>query len=130
MPRACRRVSVRSPRQVQDLTNLSRHPDFWGRLNKQGIGHEAIAQTLGIGMMLVEMMMPVMDDHARIRAIRDLAPRDRDARRHGWRDRRGARVMRRCGYVSGPVGGDVLRVVLGRWLAAAAPAGRPPAAVC
>ena len=100
-------------------------------------GQEGIAvleATPDVDIVLVDIMMPVMDGYATMRAIREL-PSGRDIPilavtanvTEGERQRcidAGARA-----YITKPVETDDLMRVLGEWLPAAARAGRPPAAL-
>ena len=100
-------------------------------------GQDGIAileQTPDIDIVLVDVMMPIMDGYAAIRAIRNL-PSCREIPilavtanvTPGERERcidAGA-----CDYIPKPVDTNDLMIVLGQWLGAAAPAGRPPTAL-
>jgi CheY-like chemotaxis protein len=100
-------------------------------------GEEGIAllkQTPDIDIVLVDIMMPVMDGYATMRAIRKL-PSGRDLPIVAVTANVAAETRQRCieagasAYVSKPVESADLLLVLGEWLAADAPACVPPAAV-
>ena len=101
-------------------------------------GEEGIAileQTPDIDIVLVDIMMPVMDGYATIRAMRNL-PSGRElpilavtANVRPRRDASAASTRARRNYISKPIETDALMLVLGRCLCAPAPAGRPPAAL-
>jgi CheY-like chemotaxis protein len=89
-----------------------------------------LENTPDIGIVLMDIMMPVMDGYATIRAIRSL-PSCREIPilavtanvTPGERERcidAGA-----CEYIPKPVDANDLMIVLGQWLGAAAPARRP-----
>ena len=97
-------------------------------------GQEGIAileQTTDIDIVLVDIMMPIMDGYETIRAIRNLRScRDLPILAVTANVTPGER--QRCidagasEYIPKPVDTNDLMIVLGQWLAPAAPAGRPP----
>ena len=100
-------------------------------------GEEGIAileQTPDIDIVLVDIMMPVMDGYATMRAMRNL-PSGRELPILAVTANVTAGERERCidagasDYISKPVDTDALLLVLGRWLSAPAPAGRPPTAL-
>ena len=97
-------------------------------------GEEALAllkQARDIQIVLVDIMMPVMDGYATIRAMREL-PGRAELPIIAVTANVAAGERQRCidagasAYVSKPVDSDGLLVVLGEWLASGAPAGSPP----
>ena len=100
-------------------------------------GQEGIAileQTPDIDVVLVDIMMPVMDGYATIRAMRNL-PSGADLPILAVTANVTPGERQRCidagatEYISKPIEADDLMRVLGQWLSGAAPAGRPPTAL-
>jgi CheY-like chemotaxis protein len=94
-------------------------------------GEDAVAileRTPDIDIVLVDMMMPVMDGYATMRAMRRI-PHRGDLPIVALTANVAPGERQRCidagasAYVSKPVDSDDLLVVLGEWL----PSGRPPA---
>ncbi len=84
-----------------------------------------------IDIVLIDIMMPVMDGHATIRAMRNL-PAGRDLPILAVTANVTPGERQRCidagasDYISKPIETDKLMRVLGQWLSAAAPAGPSP----
>ena len=99
-------------------------------------GEEGIAileQTPDIDIVLVDIMMPVMDGYATIRAMRNL-PSGRELPILAVTANVTPGERERCidagasEYIPKPIETAALMLILGRWLPAPAPAGRPPTA--
>jgi CheY-like chemotaxis protein len=101
-------------------------------------GEEGIAllkQTPDIDIVLMDIMMPVMDGYATMRAMRKLAA-GRDLPIVAVTANVAPETRQRCidagasTYVAKPVESANLLLVLAEWLAADGPAGISPPAIC
>jgi signal transduction histidine kinase/HAMP domain-containing protein len=97
-------------------------------------GVALLARTPDIDIVIVDIMMPVMDGYATMRAMRKL-PLRADLPIIALTANVAAGERQRCidagasTYVSKPVDTPDLLLLLGEWLPSAAPVGRPPGAV-